>query len=160
MTKQARELVGLIQRLMPYIGTKGAEDGACCENVSHGEYRALDAILRRKLCTMQDIAQSAAVTKSGATRIVGRLEGKGLARRNSDHKDGRICCVTLTEEGQALMGRIEDQLSKRMEPVLKAMDPVLREILILCLDALVQAAQRQEEAVGLASEAEAADETS
>lgn len=51
----------------------------CCENISHGEFRALRAVSRRDGCTMQDIARNIAVTKSGATRIVSRLEEKNLS---------------------------------------------------------------------------------
>lgn len=143
MKDQARQLAVLIQNMMVSLGTQNT-DGACCENISHGEYRALTAVLRKDICTMQDIAKRTAVTKGGATRIVSRLEGKGLAHREQDKGDGRICCVTLTEEGQSLLKRIEDQLTDKVQVVLAAMEPAMQKILLISLDHFLQTAQRQE----------------
>ena len=142
MDEQARQLAGLIENMMYCFGTQSL-DGECCENISHGEFRALHTALRQNICTMQDIAKKAVVTKSGATRIVHRLEEKRLARREEDQKDGRICCVKLTEEGKSLMNRIEDELTNKMQTILAEMDPAMREILIISLGAFLQAAQGQ-----------------
>ena len=143
MDTQARQLVGYVEDIMGYFGTQNT-DGECCENISHGEFRALRAALHQDVCTMQDIARAAAVTKSGATRIMSRLEDKGLAKREQDQQqDGRICCVTVTEEGKSLMNRIEDQLTNKMLAILAAMDPAMRDILLISLNAFLQTAQRQ-----------------
>lgn len=75
MNKQARQLAGLLEDVMYNLGTYNMS-GNCCENISHGEFRALRIISRMDRCTMQDIAKGIAVTKSGATRIVSRLEEK------------------------------------------------------------------------------------
>ncbi|SEM63257.1 DNA-binding transcriptional regulator, MarR family [Syntrophus gentianae] len=141
MDAQARQLIGLIDNITYSFGMQSLEGRCCNENISHGEFRALQVALHQTICTMQDIARSAAVTKSGATRIAKRLEEKGLAIRQQDHKDGRICCVTPTEKGQTLLNRIEDQLMCKMREILAAMDPAMREILILSLNAFVQAAK-------------------
>ncbi len=142
MDKQARQLALLIENLMYIFGVAGV-DGECCENISHVEFRTLHTAMRQHNCTMQDIARKAVVTKSGATRIVRRLEDKGLARRVEDPKDGRICCVILSEAGKSLLKRIEDQLTYKMETILAVMDPALREVLIISLGAFLQSAQGQ-----------------
>ena len=142
MDEQARQLAGLIENMMYYFGTQSM-DGECCENITHGEFRALHAARHQEVCTMQDIAQKGLVTKSGATRIVARLEDKGLAYREQDRNDGRICCVQLTEAGKSILSRIEDQLAQRMKSILTEMDPAMREVLIISLGAFVRSAQRQ-----------------
>lgn len=142
MDERARQLAGNIEKIMYYFGTQSM-DGECCENISLGEFFALRAVLHRDICTMQDIAKSAVVTKSGATRIVSRLEDKGLAHREQDQKDGRICCVTLTEDGKSLLNRIEDQLMNKIQTLLAAMDSDVREILMIVLHAFCQTAERQ-----------------
>lgn len=143
MDEQARQLVGLIENITYYFGMQSI-DGQCCdEKISHGEFRAMQTALRRNICTMQNMAESAAVTKSGATRIAKRLEDKGLANRQQDQRDGRICCVTLTEKGIELLNRIEDRLIDKMKDILTAMDPALRDILVISLTAFVQAAGQQ-----------------
>ncbi len=144
MESQARQLVSLIENITYAFGMQSL-DGQCCnENISHGEFRALQVALNQNLCTMQDIARSAAVTKSGATRIAKRLEDKGLANRQQDHKDGRICCVTPTEKGRTLLNRIDNQLMDRMGEILAAMDPAMRDILIISLNAFVRAVEQKE----------------
>jgi len=142
MDKQARQLAGLIEGITYYFGTQDV-DGECCEGISHGEFRALRAAMHRNLCTMQDIAKSAVVTKSGATRIISRLEAKELVIRGQDRKDGRVCCVILTEKGKSLLNRIEEQLMNRMAEILAAMDPAMRDILLISLRAFIQASQKQ-----------------
>ena len=142
MDEQARQLAGSIEKIMYYFGTQSM-DGECCENISLGEFFALRAVVHRDICTMQDIAKSTAVTKSGATRIVSRLKDKGLAQREQNKKDGRICCVTLTEEGKSLLNRIESQLMNKIQTILSAMDPPMREILMISLHAFCQSADRQ-----------------
>ena len=142
MDKQARQLAGLIEAISFYFGTQNI-DGECCEGISHAEFRALRAALHGEICTMQDIAKSAVVTKSGATRIIGRLEEKGLVTREQDQKDGRVCCVTLTEKGKCILSRIEDQLINKMSEILAGMEPSMRDILIISLHAFLSTAQRQ-----------------
>jgi len=112
----------------------------CCENISHGEFRALRAVSRRDGCAMQDIARNIAVTKSGATRIVSRLEEKKLVRRVHDQNDARICCVELTKEGKTLLSRITEEPAKKMTTVLDAMAPDMRQILIIGLRAFAETA--------------------
>lgn len=144
MDAHAGQLIGLIEKITYIFGMQSMEEQCCSENISHAEYRALQAALDCDICSMQDIAKSAGVTKSGATRIAKRLEGKGLAKRQQDRKDGRICCVTLTEEGRTLLKRIEARLLNKMRKILADMDPALRDILILSLKVFVQAAEREE----------------
>ena len=143
MDTQARQLAGLVEDVMYNFGAQGMEDECCGEKISMGEFRALRAAYRPDACTMQDIAKSAAVTKSGATRIIVRLEDKGLARREQDQKDGRVCCVTLTEAGRSLLRRIDGQLTARMLTILAAMEPAMRDILLISLNAFLQTAQQQ-----------------
>jgi DNA-binding MarR family transcriptional regulator len=117
----------------------------CCENISHGEFRALRVISRLDRCTMQDIAKSIAVTKSGATRIVSRLEEKKLVRRMNDPNDGRICCIQLTKEGKSFISRLTEEPAKRMAGILSAMAPEMRQILLIGLRALAETALNQNE---------------
>ena len=142
MDEQSKQLTGLLEDLM-YNFSAHNMSGNCCENISHGEFRALRAMSRLDRCTMQDIAKSIAVTKSGATRIVSRLEEKKLARRLHDQNDARICCVQLSKEGKSLLSRITEEPAKQMSAVLNAMTPDMRQILMIGLRAFVDTALRQ-----------------
>ena len=142
MDEQTSQLSGLLEDMMYDFGTHSMS-GNCCENISHGEFRALRVISRLDRCTMQDIAKSIAVTKSGATRIVSRLDEKKLVRRVPDQNDARICCIQLSKEGKSLLSRITDEPSKKMETVLEAMAPDMRQILLIGLRAFAETAINQ-----------------
>jgi DNA-binding MarR family transcriptional regulator len=143
MDTQGRELAGLVEEVIYHFGPKGIDDECCGERISPGEIHALRTVSRLEVCTMQDIARSVPVTKGGATRIVTRLEDKGLVCRGQSQKDGRVCCVTLTEEGKALLKRIEDQLTTTMLTILAAMDPSMRDVLIISLHSFLLASREQ-----------------
>lgn len=139
---QGRKLAGMIEDIMYYFGSQGEEEDCCGEKISAAEFRSLSATMRSDVCTMQDIARSASVTKSGATRIIARLEEKGLVYREQNQRDGRICCVSLTEEGKALFNRIEDRLTNKILAILAVMEPAIRDILLISLDTFLQMAQK------------------
>ncbi|MEN6489715.1 MAG: MarR family transcriptional regulator [Smithella sp.] len=142
MDEQTRQLNELLENMMYDFGTHNMSVN-CCENISHGEFRALRTMSRLDRCTMQDIAKSIAVTKSGATRIVSRLEEKKLARRVHDQNDARICCVRLSKEGKSLLSRITEEPSKKMESVLDAMHPDMRQVLLIGLRAFAETSINQ-----------------
>lgn len=143
MDTQGRKLAGLVEEVIYHFGPKGIDDECCGEKISPGEIHALRTVSRLEVCTMRDIARSVSVTKGGATRIVARLEDKGLAYRGQSQKDGRVCCVTLTEEGKALLKRIEDRLTNRMLTILAAMDPSMRDVLLISLQSFLLASRQQ-----------------
>ena len=142
MGSQLEQLAELLENIIYDYGTHDLSSN-CCENISHGEYRALRAISRLDRCTMQDIAKSIAVTKSGATRIVRRLEEKKLVRRVQDQDDARICCVQLSKEGKSLLSRIAKEPSRKMAATLLAMAPDMRQILLIGLRAFAGTAQNR-----------------
>jgi DNA-binding MarR family transcriptional regulator len=142
MDEQIKQITEIIEDMSYDFGSQNM-DGVCCENISHGEYRALRTVSRTDKCTMQDIAKSIAVTKSGATRIVSRLEEKKLVHRINDQNDGRVCCVQLSEEGKSLISRLAEEPAKRTAAILSAMTPDMRQILLIGLRAFVETALNQ-----------------
>jgi MarR family 2-MHQ and catechol resistance regulon transcriptional repressor len=78
-----------------HFGPKGL-NGECCENLTMPEFIALDKISTTSQCAVQDVGYSLGFTKSGATRIVNRLEKKGYVQKIKSHEDARICCVEIT----------------------------------------------------------------
>lgn len=142
MDEQMNQLAELLENMMYHFGTHSMSSN-CCENISHGEFRALRTVSRVDKCTMRDIAKNVAVTKSGATRIVSRLEEKKLVRRMHDQNDARICCVQLSKEGKSLLSRITEEPGKKMAAVLGAMAPDMRQILLIGLRAFAETAINQ-----------------
>jgi len=54
---------------------------------------------------MTDLARATMLSSGGMTRLVGRLEARGLVSREPDAGDARAFRATLTESGQAALAR-------------------------------------------------------
>jgi DNA-binding MarR family transcriptional regulator len=52
---------------------------------------------------MAELADSTLLSRSGMTRLVDRLEDKGLLERDTCTDDGRGCFAVLTDKGAALL---------------------------------------------------------
>ncbi len=95
------------------------------EGLSLADYRTLKIAAGEQRCcrecSMQLLITSLGFTKGGVTRIVDRLERKGLVNRCRLAEDGRICCVLLTDTGRETFERIESALRTRIEAALDRM---------------------------------------
>jgi len=100
------------------FGPKGL-DGECCGNLSLVEFYALNKIATTVGCAIKDIGDELGFTKSGATRIVNRLKGKGFIDKIKSDEDSRICCVAITYQGLAALESIDTLYSSRLEKYLE-----------------------------------------
>lgn len=111
-----------LREIVWQFGPKGL-DGRCCQDLSMPEYLALETAALTTDCPVQHVGAKLGFTKSGATRIVNRLEKKGYIRKCQSNEDGRICCVAPTEKGRQIlvneskvyMEKLEDVLNKTPE---------------------------------------------
>jgi DNA-binding MarR family transcriptional regulator len=135
------ELSESVIKIAWYFGPKGL-NGECCENLSMPEFLALDKVRMTPYCPVQEIGKTLGFTKSGATRIVNRLEKKDYVKKMSDSADGRICCVAITERGRnvikdtdklykkklgQLLGKLPEDTTRKAKEMLIAMAKVLAE---------------------------------
>ncbi|MGR4010983.1 MarR family winged helix-turn-helix transcriptional regulator [Leucobacter sp. 1207-22] len=85
------------------------------------EYTLLDALSRQDgwHMRMQQLARATALSPSAATRLVNRLEERGLLTRILCHDDRRGIYTELTQEGSALYLRARPVHERTLERVLK-----------------------------------------
>lgn len=109
----------------------------CYEGLSLADYRTLSAVVRENACCrecgMQSLVDTLGFTKGGVTRIVNRLESRGLLLRGRNPDDGRVCCALPTKEGQELADRVSRRLEERLQTVLGDMPESERETLTALL---------------------------
>lgn len=55
---------------------------------------------------MTELQEDALLSQAGISRLVGRLERRGLITRTDDPKDGRACRLSLTEQGSEVQRRV------------------------------------------------------
>lgn len=99
------------------FGPKGL-DGECCEDLSMPEYLALEAAAINADCAVQHIGTRLGFTKSGATRIVNRLEKKGYIQKLRSNEDARICCVVPTDKGDQVLANVSQHYMEKLKTVL------------------------------------------
>lgn len=141
MNAKTPDLVDLLREAAWLFGNR-AFDGSCCEGLSFMEYRALAEIQRSEDCPIQDVGKAIGFTKSGATRIVDRLERKGHVRKRRSPGDRRVCRVALTGRGKDAAAAIMRSYAAYLGDVLKDLDIRSAERIAGSLESLIAAARR------------------
>ncbi|HLU75723.1 MAG TPA: MarR family transcriptional regulator [Nonomuraea sp.] len=85
------------------------------------EYRALALLAQAsdKELRVNDLAQRIGLNQSSATRLVSRLETKGVAVRDVCPDDGRGVYAVLTEQGEALVREVRESYEERIGELLR-----------------------------------------
>ncbi|WP_298200183.1 MarR family transcriptional regulator [Desulfosporosinus sp.] len=122
MDKDIPEIYNSLLDIAWHFGSQGV-NGECCGDLSLVEFMALKKTYETKECSIQEIGNALNFTKSGATRIIDRLEKKGYILRKRSLLDGRVCCVTVTAQGTQVMSKIVDQNTSYLGGVLKDFEP-------------------------------------
>lgn len=55
---------------------------------------------------ISELVDDALLTQAGVSRMVARLEGRGLVERRADPDDARACRIVLTPEGRTVQRRV------------------------------------------------------
>jgi len=130
MHKVTRALTDIVWQ----FGPKGI-NGECCQDLSLPEFRALQKIAETPSCNVQEIGLHLGFTKSGATRVVGRLDKKGCISKQKSPEDARICCLFTTEKGQNILASVATQYAEQLTVALgkieKNKDDIQKSILAL-----------------------------
>jgi DNA-binding MarR family transcriptional regulator len=125
-----RRLAGLVRLLRSQTGA----------GLSVTALSTLRRIADGEACRITDLAAAEAVAQPSMTTLVGRLEARGLVRRERDPDDGRAVRVAITDAGAAqlaavraaraeLLGERIDRLDESERAALAAALPVLDSLL-------------------------------
>ena len=84
------------------------------------EYRSLTLIaaVPAKELRVNDLADQVGLNQSSVTRLVGRLEVKGLAQRDVCPADGRGVYAVITKKGEALVANVRRGYAERIAELL------------------------------------------
>lgn len=139
MRENIPEIYDTLQEIAWHFGSHGI-NGECCGDLSFVEYMALKKTCEANEMTIQVIGNALNFTKSGATRIIDRLEEKGYVIRRHSPSDGRICCVDVTEKGKAAVTEIAKKYTEYLEKSMKSFDVYkvkqIKDALVLLADAI------------------------
>jgi MarR family transcriptional regulator, 2-MHQ and catechol-resistance regulon repressor len=126
LTRQARELQDALAEFIRVYQFRD-RDRICCHDVSVTQCYALDALMRRGLATMNELAAELCLDKSTTSRVVATLERKGYVARATHPRDGRAVLLTATASGKRLVERILDDLVEEKKQLLAEFPEEVRE---------------------------------
>lgn len=138
MNKANQELVqrwwDQLERFSRILGRVGPEE-VCCEGLTQRQCAILRILVAQEGARLSDLAASSGITPSAMTRVLQRLEARGLVERvRGAHADGRAAEVRISAEGRRTRTMLDDLMRKRTSqiinsvsarqrtPVLKAME--------------------------------------
>jgi len=140
MEKQINEIRDLIQEIAWRFGDHEF-NGECCGGLTFVEFMALKKIDESEYLSIQEVGRALNFTKSGATRLVNRLQTKKYIKREQSSKDGRVCCITLSSEGRNALNAIAGKYGEYLEKVLRELDQEQTELLGRILQLLANIAK-------------------
>ncbi len=136
MNKNVPDIYNCLQEIAWHFGNHGFE-GECCEDLSLVEFMALKAAYENRDFSIQQIGSAINFTKSGATRIIDRLENKGYVKRERSLIDGRVCCVPVTDKGAQFITKIINKDTNYVNELLQNLEPQVVDSIKTALEILV-----------------------
>ena len=134
------ELSRFLADILWHFGPRGL-DGECCRDLTMPEFMALAKVSETEDCPVREIGSTLGYTKSGATRMVDRLEGKGLVSKARSKNDGRICCVKITKQGEDSLKAAFSVLRGQLDSLLSRMPGDSEKLIIEALALMSKAAR-------------------
>ena len=126
LIRQATELQDALAEFLRVYQFRD-RDRICCHDVSVTQCYALDALLRRDLCTLNELAADLCLDKSTASRVVATLQRKGYVARTAHPRDARAVLLTVTAAGKRLVERIRGDLVEEKKALLTEFPEEVRE---------------------------------
>lgn len=142
MDKNISNVYDLIQELSWYFGNQGF-NGECCEDLSLVEFMALKKVHENDNIKIQEIGKALNITKSGASKIIDRLENKGYVLRQQSSIDGRVCCVSTTDKGIEVITKIVKRYTAYVGEMLKDIQTNTVDNIKNVLEVLVTSVRKQ-----------------
>lgn len=109
--------------------------------VSVTEWVAMRTLLQQEGSTHQALIDALGMTKGAASKIVTRLEDKGLAVRSGSDAGGRTQQITLTAAGRRLVPELAAMADMNDAHFFGALSPTERAALMAMLRAIVRTHQ-------------------
>ena len=149
----ADDSVGYLMRRVLMAITQAADRRLEPDGLTHTQWGPLFMLRNSRASTVAELARELQTDPGAMTRLLDRLEAKGLCRRERSTDDRRVVRIALTPEGDAAASRVPAVLAQVMNQTLSGFSRAEWESLKgMLLRMLANAeAQREVEAVTAAS---------
>ena len=124
-TSIAFEVMHIYRRMLQH-GSQAMER----MNIGVGQFPILRLLGENGTMTQRQIAEEIRVTPATICGTMKRMEKAGLVRREAHAKDGRVSCISLTEEGRMRMAEAKDAIDRSHSEMLSGFSEEELEMLL------------------------------
>lgn len=109
-----------LERLARILGQIGPDE-VCCDGLSQRQTAILRVLVSSEGARLTDLAALSGITPSAMTRVLEKLEARGLVERvRGAHDDGRAAMVRITAAGRRTRKLLDELMRSRTQTILGA----------------------------------------
>jgi DNA-binding MarR family transcriptional regulator len=131
-----------LERLARILGQIGPDE-VCCDGLSQRQTTILRILVSSEGARLSDLAALSGITPSAMTRVLEKLEARGLvARVRGTHQDGRAAMVRITAAGKRTRKLLDQLMRSRTQQIMHSIPRPKREQVINTLQLLNNAIEQ------------------
>jgi DNA-binding MarR family transcriptional regulator len=109
-----------LERLARILGRVGPDE-ACCDGLSQRQCAILRTLVAQEGARLSDLAAASGITPSAMTRVLEKLESRGLIERvRGVQGDGRAAMVRITPAGRRTRQQLDELMRQRTSNILRS----------------------------------------
>lgn len=125
-----------LERMASILGRLGPDED-CCDGLSQRQTAILRVLVSQEGARIMDLALLSGITPSAMTRVLEKLEARGLVERvRGAHEDGRAAMVRVTAAGRQTRTLLDDLMRQRTQTIMEAVPPKERSNVLKSLQLL------------------------
>ncbi len=133
---QIQQWWGELERLTRVLGQIGPDE-VCCGGLSQRQCAILRTLVAQEGARISDLAATSDITPSAMTRILEKLEARGLvARVRGAQDDRRAASVRITVKGRRTRAQLDQLMRARTRQIVESISPAERPAVLRALAAL------------------------
>jgi len=107
-----------LERLSRILGQIGPDE-VCCDGLSQRQTSILRVLVSSEGARLSDLAAMSGITPSAMTRVLEKLEARGLVERvRGTHSDGRAAMVRITAAGRRTRKLLDQLMRGRTQQIM------------------------------------------
>jgi DNA-binding MarR family transcriptional regulator len=112
-----------LERLSRILGQIGPDE-VCCDGLSQRQTAILRVLVSSEGARLSDLAALSGITPSAMTRVLEKLEARGLVERvRGKHADGRAAMVRITAAGRRTRKLLDELMRSRTRQIMDSIPP-------------------------------------
>jgi DNA-binding MarR family transcriptional regulator len=131
-----------LERLARILGQIGPDE-VCCDGLSQRQTAILRVLVASEGARLTDLAALSGITPSAMTRVLEKLEARGLVERvRGTHSDGRAAMVRITAAGRRTRKLLDQLMRSRTRQIMGSIPPQQHQQVLSALELLNNAIER------------------